>query len=303
MREKPSAKFNIRIRQYTAVLLCLALMLSTCLCVPVSAATFSGRQWYLSDIGLDDVSDDLRFQAAKPVVIAVIDTGLDPDHPAFTDSLWTNAAELNGSEGIDDDGNGYIDDIHGFNVKAGNGNITDTAGHGTHVSGIIAMKPTSLDDEATGVFPAAKIMTVKAADTTNGFSSANLIKAVNYAIDNHADIINMSVGAGLCSDEFRECLQNASKKALIVGAAGNSGMPIKESWMKDGENMFPAVLPEVLGIMASSMAGEKASFSNYDTSPGTELDYELIAPGEGIYSTYIKTKNTNYYSQLSGTSI
>ncbi len=297
------SKLHMQFLQHTAFLLSGVLLLCTLSSTPVHASEFSGRQWYLSDIGLESVSEDLRFQTPKPIVIAVIDTGIDVTHPAFTDALWTNEAELQGTEGIDDDGNGYIDDIHGFNVKAGNGNIQDTAGHGTHVSGIIAMKPTSIDDEATGVFPAAKIMTVKAADTTNGFSSANLIKAVNYAVKNHADIINMSVGAGLCSDEFRDCLNKASEKALIVAAAGNSGLPIKEHWMTDGENMFPAVLNQVLGVMASSMGGEKASFSNYDTCLGTELDYELIAPGEGIYSTYIKTKKTNYYSQLSGTSM
>ena len=290
---------NKSMKKYISIILTLILIFS----VPVSAADIPESQWYLSAIGLADVDDDLRFNSDAPVVIAVIDTGLDTTHPAFADCLWENTAEKNGLDGVDDDGNGYIDDIYGYNVKAETGNITDKAGHGTHVSGIIAMNKTERED-ITGVMPAAKIMTVKAADSENGFSTANLIKALKYATENDADIINMSIGAGFSTDELISQIRISSEKALIVAAAGNSGDSIKEEWHISGTNIFPAIMPEVLGVMSHSQAGEKSSFSNYDLVPDTGLDYDLIAPGEAIYSTYlVSSVRPNYYRQISGTSM
>ncbi|MBE5870506.1 MAG: hypothetical protein E7294_04510 [Lachnospiraceae bacterium] len=258
----------------------------------------SNNQWYLREIGLPSVSENVPSVSDNSVTIAVIDTGLLLSHPALKDSLWTNAAEADGEPGIDDDGNGYVDDIHGYNFRGNNSDVTDTDGHGTHVAGIIAMKATDFDP-STGIFPDARIMVVKAGNTTNGFSSANLIKSIRYALQNGADVINLSLGTTYCSEEMQTVLAGASGKALIVAAAGNASTHTKESVYDSGENMYPAALPEVIGVMSFDQSYGLSWFSNWDSQPGTDRDYELIAPGNDIYSATLK----NNYKMESGTSM
>ena len=222
----------------------------------------------------------------REVVIAVIDTGAEITHSGLKDSLWVNELEKNGEEGIDDDGNGYVDDIYGYNIKGKNGDVNDTDGHGTHVAGLAGQQ-------------GARIMVVKAANTSGGFSSENLVKAVNYASQNGADVINMSVGTTYCTDELRKAIEEAAQRAVVVAAAGNSGKPTAESGYDDSENMFPAGLSTVLGVMSYDEAGELAWFSNWDYEADSEVDYEIIAPGENIYSTTLNGK----YKMESGTSM
>ena len=267
------------------------------------AADHSFDQWYLDEIGLPSVSSDFPLPDAASlsenhVTIAVIDTGTFVSHPALKNSLWINEKEKNGETGVDDDGNGYVDDIYGYNVKSDNGDVTDTDGHGTHVAGIIAMRSTS-SDTSVGVFPDARIMTVKAGNTTSGFSSANLMKAITYAMENGADVINMSLGTSYCSDGLRELIAAASHNAIIVAAAGNGALPTKESPTDSGENIYPAAHPDVIGVMSFNHNHELSWFSNWDRQPGHEEDYEMIAPGDDIYSTTLRNK----YKQESGTSM
>ena len=257
-------------------------------------------QWYLQEIGQDiNEREDLeQNNSSEPVVIAIIDTGVYADHEALKESLWVNEAERTGEEGVDDDANGYVDDIHGYNIKGKNGNITDTDGHGTHIAGIIGMKPTD-KNEYIGVFPNAKLMIVKAGNTSNGFTSANLIKAIKYAVENGADVINMSLGTSYCTEELRETIGEAAKKVVLVAAAGNLGVPTAESGYLDAMNIFPAGLDEVIGVMSFDRDKEVASYSNWDYQAGVGVDYNLIAPGSEIYSTTLYNK----YKYETGTSM
>lgn len=262
------------------------------------AKNIPDSQWYLGEIGLPSPVPDFAWEPDASPVIAVIDTGILPTHPALKDSRWVNEAEQNGIEGVDDDGNGYVDDIYGYNVRSDTGDVTDTDGHGTHIAGIIAMQSTE-DSDARGVCPDARIMTIKAGNTTNGFSSENVVKAIHYAIANGADVINLSLGTTYCTDELRATIEEASQHAVLVAAAGNGSSPTKEDSDTTGDNMFPASLPEVIGVMSFNQDRELAWFSNWDRIPNTEADYELIAPGEDIYSTTLK----NSYKEESGTSM
>ncbi len=233
--------------------------------------------WYEQEEGLQADRD-----AAEGTVIAVIDTGADITHNALRDHLWVNEAEKNGEEGVDDDGNGYVDDVYGYNVRGDNGNVTDSDGHGTHVAGILGMETDGKRNFGYG----ASIMIVKAGNSQNGFSSANCAKAIRYAVKNGADVITMSLGADYMDETLEKAIHMASKKAVIVAAAGNESAPTKESGYSDAVNIFPAGLSDVLGVMAYDSDRDLAWFSNWDYRPDTEVDYEIAAPGTEIYSTW-----------------
>ena len=253
----------------------------------------SDRQWYMDSIDWEDSTGE-----EPQVVVAVIDTGVGITHPALENSLWINEKEKNGTEGVDDDGNGYVDDVYGYNVRGDNNDVTDTAGHGTHIAGIIAMQEIT-GNQASGVYPKAKIMAIRAGYTVNGFSSKNLIKAVRYAIENGADVINMSLGTSYCSEELQEILEEASKSCVIVAAAGNLGLPTAESGKDRMENCFPAGLSCVTGVMAHDKNGELSAYSNWDFASGEGADYDVVAPGDEIYAT---TKAMGYKEEF-GTSM
>ena len=246
--------------------------------------------WYEEEEGL--TADN---NAAEGIVIAVIDTGVDTGHAALQDCLWVNEAEQNGQEGVDDDGNGFVDDVHGYNVWAGNGDVTDSDGHGTHVAGILGMKT----EQGRNFGYGARLMIVKAGNNQNGFSAENCVKAIQYAVQNGADVITMSLGADYLDAKLEKAIHAASRKAVIVAAAGNESAATRESGFSDSANIFPAGLPDVLGVMAYDSDRDLAWFSNWDYAPGTVVDYEIAAPGVDIYSTWPGDR----FKKQSGTSM
>lgn len=279
------------------VLIGIFFALISIFCLPEKVNSDENKQWYLQEIGLPEEVQD-KGEDKEDIIIAVIDTGVDSTHRALKDSLWINEAEFFGEDSVDDDGNGYIDDIYGYDVKNDRGDISDFDGHGTKVAGIIGMKPTK-ENKSRGVFPDAKIMVIKAGDSCNGFSTENLMKALRYARENNADIINMSLGTTYCSDELIEELELAAEHAVLVAAAGNDSAATAESGFYGAVNIFPAGLPMVLGVMSSDREQNLAYFSNWDYAAGTEVDYEIIAPGQDIYVTVPGQK----YGYESGTSM
>lgn len=246
--------------------------------------------WYEEEEGLNADNN-----AAEGIVIAVIDTGVDTGHAALQDCLWVNEAEQNGQEGVDDDGNGFVDDVHGYNVWAGNGDVTDSDGHGTHVAGILGMKT----EQGRNFGYGARLMIVKAGNSQNGFSAENCVKAIQYAVQNGADVITMSLGADYLDAKLEKAIHAASRKAVIVAAAGNESAATGESGFSDSANIFPAGLPDVLGVMAYDSDRDLAWFSNWDYVPGTVVDYEVAAPGVDIYSTWPGDR----FKKQSGTSM
>lgn len=247
----------------------------------------------------------------KRPVIAILDTGVDITHPDLADNIWTNEQEANGAEGEDDDANGFADDLHGWDFVNQTARIGDWNGHGTHCAGIAAAVGNN-GIGITGANPDALIMPITVMQSDGTGDVATIIKGIDYAAANGADVISMSIGGYGYSIAEEQALAKAYSKAVLVAAAGNDCMiidptkkcPICGQW---GAPMFPAAFTFVLGVEASTQEGYRASFSNYDNDGpifstfGEEqlYNYELRAPGASIMSTYPGGR----YKKLNGTSM
>ncbi len=260
---------------------------------------YLAEQTWLEPQGVRAIWGDLENQDITPgegVVVAVIDTGVDYTHPDLKSNIWTNWLELDGADGVDDDGNGYVDDVYGWNFVSENNNVQDDHGHGTHVAGIIAMADNGTG--GVGIAYGAKVMAIKAGQASGTFSSMAIARAVMYAQACGADIINMSFGSYAESTIVENALRAAYTDCLLVAAAGNDGIWTLPTPM--GRNMYPAAYSYVLGVMATDDSGTQlASFSNHDLIPTLGGEYELAAPGMSIYSTLPGDR----YARWSGTSM
>lgn len=252
-------------------------------------------QWNLLNCGVQQSWAWLLAHGENPggksdVVVAVIDTGVDDTHEDLRDNMWVNEKEIPGN-GIDDDGNGYVDDVYGVDIVAGRGSGSDDHGHGTHVAGVIAA-----DNNFKGIIGVAfntRIMSVKAGMSSGYFHQDAIAKAILYAYNNGADVINMSFGGSACSIAVQDALEKAYTRCVLVASAGNDGMP-------NGETpSYPAALPYVLGVMSVDRSGVESSFTNYDSIAYNNVEYELYAPGENIVSTIPGDR----YATWSGTSM
>ena len=247
-----------------------------------------------------DCFDPAKKEApGKGTVVAVIDTGVDYTHKDLADNIWVNEGEIPGN-GIDDDGNGYVDDVYGVDFVDGDSDPMDEHGHGTHVAGIIAMTPGN--GGGVGVAYGAKIMCVRAGQANGSFASSDIAKAIKYAADNGADVINMSFGGTGRSYLVESALQDAFPSCVLVAAAGNDGLPTNDAFGAGyllTEDIYPAGYKYVLGVMATDNNKSLAYFSNWDFKEGPGCEYEMAAPGVGIYSTL----PGNRYACWSGTSM
>ena len=244
-----------------------------------------------------DCFDPAKKEApGKGTVVAVIDTGVDYTHKDLADNIWVNEGEILGN-GIDDDGNGYVDDVYGVDFVDGDSDPMDEHGHGTHVAGIIAMTPGN--GGGVGVAYGAKIMCVRAGQANGSFASTDIAKAIKYAADNGADVINMSFGGTGRSYLVESALQDAFPSCVLVAAAGNDGLPTTDYPISPREDFYPAGYKYVLGVMATDNNHHIASFSNWDYLEGQNCEYEMAAPGVNIYSTL----PGNRYACWSGTSM
>lgn len=247
-----------------------------------------------------DCFDPAKKEApGKGTVVAVIDTGVDYTHKDLADNIWVNEGEIPGN-GIDDDGNGYVDDVHGVDFVEGDSDPMDEHGHSTHVAGIIAMTPGN--GGGVGVAYGAKIMCVRAGQANGSFASTDIAKAIKYAADNGADVINMSFGGTGRSYLVESALQDAFPSCVLVAAAGNDGLPTtdaKQAGYLFTEDIYPAGYKYVIGVMATDNNKSLAYFSNWDFKEGSGCEYEMAAPGVGIYSTL----PGNRYACWSGTSM
>ncbi|HUW12075.1 MAG TPA: S8 family peptidase [Anaerolineae bacterium] len=217
------------------------------------------------------------------VVIAIIDTGIDFGHSDLAPGIWANQDEIAGN-GLDDDDNGYVDDVTGWDFCFGNNLPQDLHGHGTHVSGIAAARINNGLGVA-GVAGEAAIMPLGIFHPQGFGTYADLIEAIIYATDNGARVINMSLGAVSYSRGEEAAVNYAWEHGvLLVAAAGNN----------DNDAMhYPAQHDNVLAVSAVTASDSRSSFSTY----GDFVD--LSAPGSSIISSRVG----NGYGLMNGTSM
>lgn len=210
-----------------------------------------------------------------PVVVAVVDSGVDMDHPDLIENLLPGYDFVDKDEAPDDEN-----------------------GHGTHVAGIIAAVNNAVG--VRGVAYGAKILPVRVLNQNGRGSSANIAAGIRYAADHGAGIINLSLGGCGSSLAEQEAIQYARENGcLVVAAAGNDSAPTVAVGTYGGAAYTPANYPGVLTVMAADNTWELASFSNYDNNPGEGAEYELMAPGVDILSTTYD----GGYGRMSGTSM
>ena len=221
------------------------------------------------------------------ITVAVLDTGVDYNHQDLKNNIWSNTKEI-ADNGIDDDSNGHIDDLQGWNFDSSNNNILDNNGHGTHVSGTIAAENNGIG--VTGIAYNSKIMPVKVLDANGSGSYANIAKGIYYAVDNGANVINLSLGGNSSNDTLKSAIEYASSKnVIVVMAAGNNG---------DSIPSYPARYAYNSGIAVGAVDQNNnlADFSN--RSGSKEITY-VTAPGVDVYSTI----PNNQYANYNGTSM
>lgn len=225
------------------------------------------QQWSLHTIEAPRAWDVC--QGDREIVVAIIDTGVDYGHRDLQGNLWVNDAERDGVEGIDDDGNGYVDDVYGYDFVANSGDPMDDHGHGTHCAGIVAAVGNNGLDVA-GVCWNARVMSLKVLGADGDGSAGDAVPAIYYAVANGADVISGSWGAAESSDAVKDAIAYAySQGVIVVAAAGNDG---------DDVPYYPAAYPNVLAVAATDSSDRRWYSSNY----GDWVD--VAAPGREILS-------------------
>jgi thermitase len=253
------------------------------------------EQWALQKVNAERAWDQTT--GSKDIVVAVIDTGVDAQHEDLKENMWTNPDEIAGN-GIDDDGNGFVDDTAGWDFRDGDNNPHDETsdknpGHGTHCAGIIGAVGDN-NKGISGMTQNVSIMPVRFLGADGSGDLMNGAKAIDYAVEKGADIISASWGAAVGRSAVApilEAIERAQQKGVIfVAAAANDGKS------NDTREVYPANagLPNVISVAASQDDDTKPSWSNFG-----KMNVDLASPGHKILSTL----PSNKYGLLSGTSM
>jgi subtilisin family serine protease len=238
-------------------------------------------------------------KGSRDIIVAVIDTGIDIKHEDLANNLWKNPGETGkddkgrdkATNGIDDDGNGFVDDVYGWNFVSNNNQLDDNHGHGTHIAGIIGAEAGN-GKGITGIAPEVSLMILKYYDpkVPGTDNLKNTIQAIKYAVKMGAHIINYSGGGTEFSQEEHDAVAEASKKGILfVAAAGN------EKSNSDQHHYYPAdyKLPNIISVTAIDPSTQVLNSSNY----GVET-VDIAAPGQNILSCL----PGNSYGYMTGTS-
>jgi len=273
------------------------------------------NQWYLSKIKADSAWS--KISESPDIVIAVIDSGVDINHPDLINNIWTNEKEVVGN-GRDDDHNGYIDDIHGWDFV---NNVSDPSpkfkgvwteagvSHGTTVAGIIAAQGNN-NQGVAGVTWKAKIMPLKVLDDKGDGKISDVIKAIDYATANGADIINLSFVNFIYNQGMQDAIRRAHNAGILIVAAAGNEQTNGKAYNIDKTPIYPACYDGqlvgenmIIGVVATDALDQKASFSSYGhrcvdiAAPGISF-FNAVMPGTS-YDNY----NKYYDGYWSGTSM
>lgn len=233
------------------------------------------------------------------VTVAVIDTGVDYTHPDLLSNIWINLGEIPGN-GLDDDSNGFVDDVRGWDFVDRDNDPMDLNSHGTHVAGIIAAQRDGIG--ITGVAPNAQIMPIRVLDGEGFGKVSDAISAIQYAVQNGADVINLSLGGDGFLQAELDAIQWATQQGVVVVmAAGNESR---------SQPNFPARFASNVGLAVGSVTQTKALSSFSNQAGALVLDYVLAPGGDGgfsnagdIYSTVPPAIAGVPYAAFAGTSM
>jgi subtilisin family serine protease len=238
-------------------------------------------EWHMTNIAADVAWNKVKGDPS--VVVAIMDTGLDYNHQDLAANAWTNPGEIPGN-GIDDDGNGYVDDVHGYDFAYGDGDPDDQFGHGTACAGIVAAVQDNFIG-VTGVAPKCQVAGVKAANNSGYFYDSANVPALTYCADMGFKVVSMSFFADSVTPAERDAIDYCWSKGLVlVAAAGNSSSVIP---------YYPGAYENVVSVAATDGSNNPTWFTDY----GSWVD--VAAPGVGIYTT---TPGNNYTGGFAGTS-
>lgn len=270
----------------------------------VSTDPMYSQQWGLKNNGRNSggiftpgrSGEDINVEKAweltrgtSDVIVAVIDTGIDYNHVDLKNNILVNEAELNGLPGVDDDGNGYVDDVYGYDFFGNKSDPMDGHGHGTHCAGVIgALNNTT---GIAGISSHVKLLPIKFLSDQGSGSLEGAIKAIDYGIKRGVHVMNNSWGGGNFTQALFDAIKAADEAGIVfLAASGNSKLN------NDTANAYPAnyEVDNVISVGAMDGAGSKASFSNYGRQK-----VHVFAPGVNILSTV----QNNGYKKMSGTSM
>ncbi|MFW0966776.1 MAG: S8 family serine peptidase [Thermacetogeniaceae bacterium] len=264
---------------------------------PLTATLVSGTK----DVDINAPEAWKSVKSSREVLVGVLDTGVDITHPDLRDKIWINPGEIPG-DGIDNDGNGYVDDIHGWNFADNSNQVFDYTnpfadGHGTGIAGIIAASSNN-NFGIAGVAPNAKIVCLKFINSEGVGLLSDAIAALNYARQQKIDVINASWGAYFptksCDPQFYQTelkpLGKAIKdsKALFIAAAGNDGYDLDVLEKNAGFQYFPAAFnyPNIISVTAVDNKGLLCTAAHHGWASNTGAKtVDLAAPGNNILST------------------
>lgn len=230
------------------------------------------EQWGLDTAKKNGVEAAKAWEIEKGdprVIVAVIDTGIDYLHQYLKNNMW-HSEEIPNNQ-IDDDGNGYIDDVYGYDFANNDADPMDDHAHGSHCAGVIAAN----GEEAMGLAPNVSLMALKFLDRNGSGDLDAAVQSIKYAIKMKANVLSNSWGGGPFSDILNETIQEAIQAGIIVVAASGNEYNNNDSYPS-----YPASYPNVVAVNASTAQGGKAYFSNY----GKEST-SIFAPGANILST------------------
>lgn len=274
LRSRPDVRWVEPNRQFTP----------SSLAVPTDS--FFRQQWALRDAR---VPKAWRTSVGGPVTVAVLDTGMDMTHRDLAGNLWTNRNEVPGN-GVDDDRNGFVDDVHGADMVSGDGDPNDIIGHGTAVGGVIGGRGNN-GGGISGVAWRVRLMPVKVLPDEGYGTTATLVAGLRYALANGARVVNMSLNGADRSLALEEAIAAAEAQGvLVVTSAGNDGAD------RDSVPSYPASIasPAILSVASSNRGGGLGYESAYGAN-----SVQIAAPGDNILSTDLRGR----YGTHSGTSL